>query len=145
MNPGERVGMTEPDHRARIAEYLDRFARERNLALPPLDEEGTGQVQRGSAVVQIRVLADKGVILFLSRIAEAPLAGEDILRKLLEASFSSTGDAAFALHPKTGDVYLRILRSLDGLDYEEFEDLTHTIATVADQWDDRLKQELGRT
>ena len=136
--------MTEPDHRARIAEFLDRFARERNLVLPPLDEEGAGQVQRGSAVVQIRVLADKGVILFLSRIAEAPIAGEDILRKLLEASFSSTGDAAFALHPKTGDVYLRILRSLDGLGYEEFEDLTHTIATVADQWDDRLKKELGR-
>jgi hypothetical protein len=135
----------EPDHLARIAAFLDRFARERNLALPPLDADGTGQIQRGSAVVQIRVLADKGVILFLSRVAEAPVTGEDVLRKLLEASFSSTGDAAFALHPKTGDVYLRILRSLDGLGYDEFEDLTHTIATVADQWDDRMKKELGRS
>lgn len=134
----------EPDHRARIAEYLDRFARERNLSLPPLDDEGTGQIQRGSAVVQIRVLADKGVLLLLSRVADAPIEGEAVLRRLLEASFSSTGDAAFALHPKTGDLYLRILRSLDGLDYEEFEDVTHTIATVADEWDDRMKKELGR-
>jgi len=135
----------EPDHRARVAEFLDRFARERNLTLPPLDADGAGQIQRGSAVVQIRVLADKGVLLLLSRIATAPIAGEAVLRRLLEASFSATGDAAFALHPKTGDLYLRILRSLDGLDYEEFEDLTHTIATVADEWDDVLAKELGRT
>ena len=134
---------TVVDPKARIAEYLDRFARERNLVLPPLDDEGTGQVQRGSAVVQIRVLADKGVILFLSRVAEAPVAGEALLRTLLEASFSSTGDAAFALHPKTGDVYLRILRSLDGLDYEEFEDMVHSIAKTADHWDDKLTAELG--
>jgi hypothetical protein len=133
------------DHRAIVAGFLDRFARERNVALPPLDADGMGHVQRGSAVVQIRVLEDKGVLLLLSRVAEAPIAGEPLLRKLLEASFSSTGDAAFAIHPKTGDLYLRILRSLDGLDYEEFEDLTHSIATTADHWDDALKPELGRS
>jgi hypothetical protein len=132
------------DHRARVAEFLDRFGRERNLNLPPLDDEGVGQVQRGTAVVQIRVLADKGVLMLLARIAEAPIVGEELLRKLLIASFSSTGDAAFALHPKTGDLYLRILRSLDGLSYEEFEDVTHTIATVADEWDGKIAVELGR-
>jgi hypothetical protein len=137
--------MTEAlDHRVRIAEFLDRFGRERNLSLPPLDADGAGQVQRGSAIVQIRVLAEKGVLLLLSKVAAAPIEGEPLLRKLLEASFSSTGDAAFALHPKTGDLYLRILRSLDGLGYEEFEDVVHTIATVADEWDDTLARELGR-
>jgi len=134
----------EPDHRARVAEFLDRFGRDRNLSLPPLDADGVGHVQRGSAVVQIHVLAEKGVLMLLSRVADSPVVGEELLRKLLVASFSSTGDAAFALHPKTGDLYLRILRGLDGLSYDEFEDLVHTIATVADEWDDKIAKELGR-
>ena len=57
---------------------------------------------------------------------------------LLTASFTDTGDAAFALHPNTGDLYLRILRGLDGLDYEEFEDIVHSIAKTADHWDNKL-------
>lgn len=133
--------MTGPDAdpRARIAQYLDRFGKERNLTLPPLGEDGVGHVQRGSAVVSIHVLSDKGVLLVLSRVRAAIPAGDEaMLRRLLEASFTATGDAAFALHPQTGEVFLRILRGLDGLDYAEFEDLLHTIATVADQWDDQL-------
>ena len=27
-----------------------------------------------------------------------------------------------------------------GLDYDEFEDLVHTVASVADEWDDRLAE-----
>jgi len=127
------------DHLARINEYLDRFARERNLSLPPLGPDGVGHVQRGSAVVSIHVMVDRGVLLLLSRVMPAPSGGEALWRRLLEASFLATGDAAFAVHPKTGDVYLRILRSLDHLQYDEFEDLVHTIATVADDWDDRLR------
>jgi hypothetical protein len=123
---------------ARIGEYLERFARERNLSLPPLSADGVGQVQRGSAVVSIHVMADRGVLLLLSRVLASPQASEGLWRRLLEASFLNTGDCAFALHPKTGDVYLRILRGLDGLDYDEFEDLLHTIATVSDEWDDKL-------
>ena len=46
--------------------------------------------------------------------------------------------AAFLAPPQTGDVYLRILRGLDGLEYEEFEDLVHSISKAADHWDDRL-------
>ena len=133
----------EPDHRARVAGFFDQFARERNLVLPPM-ADGAGQIQRGSAVVEIHVLDNLGVLLLLSKVAAAPIAGEALLRKLLEASFTATGDPAFAINPKTGDLYLRILRSLDGLGYEEFEDLIHTIATVADAWDDKIAQELGR-
>jgi hypothetical protein len=125
---------------ARIAQFLDRFGRDRDLVLPPLGADGVGVVQRGSAVVSIHVLADKGVLLVLSKVADAVAAGDEAtLRRLLEASFTATGDAAFALHPKTGEVYLRILRGLDGLDYAEFEDMLHTIATVADDWDDRMR------
>jgi hypothetical protein len=128
------------DHRARIAEYLDRFGRERNLVLPPLSDDGVGSIQRGSAVVTIHVLVDKNVLLLLSRIAKQPTLDEARAKKLLSASFTETGDAAFALHPQTGDLYLRVLRGLDGLDYEEFEDIVHSIAATADHWDDKINE-----
>lgn len=126
------------DHKSRIAEYLDRFGRERSLNLPPLDAEGVGTIQRGSAVVSIHVLDGKGVLLLLSRVAKHPKLDEASMKKLLMASFTDTNDAAFALHPQTGDLYLRILRGLDGLDYEEFEDSLHSIAQTADHWDDKI-------
>jgi hypothetical protein len=126
------------DYRARIAEWFDRFGRERNLNLPPLSTEGVGMIQRGSALVTIHVLPDKNILLLLSRIAKQPTLDESRAKKLLSASFTETGDAAFALHPQTGDLYLRILRGLDGLDYEEFEDLVHSIAKTADHWDDKI-------
>lgn len=126
------------DPKLRVAGYLVQFARDRNLTLPPLSPEGVGSIQRGSAVVTIHVLAEQGVLLLLSRVAAAPALDLDRARRLLTASFVETGDAAFALHPQTGDLYLRILRGLDGLDYEEFEDLVHSIAKTADHWDDRL-------
>lgn len=131
------------DHRKRVGEFLERFGRERNLTLPPLGEDGTGSIQRGSAVVSIHVLWDRGVLLVLSKVADAPSLDAARARRLLAASFAETGDAAFALHPQSGDLYLRILRGLDGLDYEEFEDLVHSIAKTADEWDDRLARELA--
>jgi len=131
------------DAKARIAEYLERFGRERNLTLPPLSDEGIGSIQRGSAVVSIHVLAERGVLLLLAKVADTPKLDEAHARRLLALSFVETGDAAFALHPETGDLYLRILRGLDGLDYEEFEDLVHSIAKTADHWDDKLAAELA--
>lgn len=131
------------DHRARVAGFLERFGRERNLTLPPLSADGVGQIQRGSAVVTIHVLEDKDVLLVLAKVAAAPALDAARARRLLALSFVETGDAAFALHPQTGDLYLRILRGLPGLDYEEFEDLVHSIARTADHWDDRLAAELA--
>jgi hypothetical protein len=127
------------DQRARIAEFLDRFGRERNITLPPLDDQGVGMIQRGSAVVSIHVLDDKNVLLLLARVARQPVLDEAKAKRLLSLSFLETGDAAFALHPQTNDLYLRILRGLDGLDYEEFEDIVHSIAQAADHWDDKLQ------
>jgi hypothetical protein len=135
--------MKAPDHLSRVATFLERFGRERNLSLAPLSADGVGSVQRGSAVVTIHVLAEKNILLFLSRVAAAPALDEARARRLLTASFIETGDAAFALHPQTGDLYLRILRGLEGLDYEEFEDAVHSIAKTADHWDDKLATELA--
>lgn len=127
------------DHKARVADYLARFGRERNLSLPPLTDEGVGSIRRGSAVVSIHVLVDPGVLLLLSKVSDAPALDVPMMKRVLEASFVETGDAAFALNPQTGDLYLRILRGLDGLDYDEFEDIVHSIAKTADAWDDKLK------
>ena len=134
---------TKVDPAARVAEFLARFGRDRNLNLPPLGEDGVGMIQRGSAVVSIHVLADKGVLLLLSRVAKAPELDAAKANRLLKLSFVETGDASFALHPQTGDLYLRILRGLDNLDYEEFEDIVHSIAKTADHWDDKLTAELA--
>lgn len=126
------------DPKARVAAFLDQFGKERNVTLPALSPDGTGSIQRGSAVVTIHVLADRGVLLLLAKVATVPVIDAALARRLLTASFVETGDAAFALHPQTGDLYLRILRGLEGLDYEEFEDLVHSIARSADHWDDEL-------
>ena len=135
--------MDEADPKARVAAFLDRFGKERNVTLPPLSADGTGSIQRGSAVVEIRALVDKSVLLVLSKVVASPVLDAERARRLLALSFVETGDAAFALHPQTGDLYLRILRGLDGLDYEEFEDIVHSIAKTADHWDDKLKAELA--
>jgi hypothetical protein len=133
----------DEDPKARVAAFLRRFGVERNLTLPPLSEEGVGSIQRGSAVVTIHVLPEKDVLLVLSKVADAPDLDAAKAKRLLSASFLETGDAAFALHPQTGDLYLRIFRGLEGLDYEEFEDIVHSLARSADHWDDKLAAELA--
>ncbi len=139
----DEAGTKFDDPRGRVAAFLERFARDRNLTLPPLSDEGVGSIQRGSAVVTIHVLAEKNVLLLLSKVAAKPALDEARARRLLGLSFLETGDSAFALHPQTGDLYLRILRGLEGLDYDEFEDLVHSIAKTADHWDDKLAAELS--
>ncbi|MBS1119313.1 MAG: hypothetical protein H6Q90_1541 [Deltaproteobacteria bacterium] len=139
----DEVGTKVDDPRGRVASFLERFARDRNLSLPPLSEDGVGSIQRGSAVVTIHVLAEKNVLLLLSKVATRPALDEARARRLLGLSFVETGDSAFALHPQTGDLYLRILRGLEGLGYDEFEDLVHSIAKTADHWDDKLAAELA--
>jgi hypothetical protein len=135
---------TPEQHVARINQYIERFGRDRNLSLEPLSEAGVTQVQRGSALVSIHVIHSQGVLLLLSRVLAVPAERREALyRRLLELSFLATGDAAFAINKNTDEVFLRCLRRLEGLDYEEFEDLVHTIASVADEWDNKLAAEFG--
>jgi hypothetical protein len=126
--------------RQRVAEYLERFGKERDFDAGGLSPEGTGQIARGSATVQVRVLDEHGVLVLLAPVGKVPAEGrEAFYRRLLEASLFATSDAAFAIDRETDRVFLRGLRRLDGLDYEEFEDLVHTVATLADEWDDKLR------
>lgn len=124
-----------------VNDYIRRFGEAVNVELEPLDEDGYTDVRRGSATVGINVLEEHGILLFLSRIMDVPSDGrEAFYRRLLELNFLVTSDGAFAIDKDRDAVYLRALRRLSGLDYEEFEDLLHTIATVADEWDDRLAE-----
>jgi hypothetical protein len=130
--------------RQQINEFIERFGRERDLVLDPLNEEGFAQIARGSATVRINVLEEHGVLLLIAPIMRVPEQNrEAFYRRLLELSFLATSDAAFAIDKKTDMAYLRILRRLEGLDYDEFDDLLHTIASVADEWDDKLRAQFG--
>ena len=130
--------------RTQINEFIQRFGKERDLALDPLNEQGYAEIARGSAVVRINVVEEHGVLLMIAPIMRVPERNtEAFYRRLLELSFLATSDAAFAIDKKTDMAYLRALRRLEGMDYEEFEDLLHTIATVADEWDDKLKAQFG--
>ena len=126
--------------------YLTRFAERAALEdaaggriLPQLDEGGYAQVQRGSAIIGINVLEEQGVLMVFSPIMPVPLTGrEAFYRRLLELSFVTTSDASFALNTQRDEVVVRCLRRLSALDYEEFEDIVHSIAKTADHWDDKL-------
>jgi hypothetical protein len=126
--------------------YLARFAERAGSKLEPLDEQGYTQVKKGSASIGINVLDDHGVLLFLAPVMKVPATGkESLYRRILELSFLTTSDAAFAIDAEKDEVYVRALRRLSGLDYEEFEDLLDTVGKVADDWDDVLQAEFGQS
>lgn len=126
--------------------YLGRFAERAGITLEPLDATGYTQVRKGSATVGINVLDDHGVLLLLAPVMKVPLTGRETLyRRLLELSFITTQDAAFSIDSQKDEVYVRALRRLSGLDYEEFEDLVETVGKVCDEWDDALKKEFGQS
>ena len=139
------------DAPAMINAYLAKFAHRAALRdeggaaiVPTLDETGYAQVQRGSATIGVNVLTEQGVLMVFSPIMAIPVTGREMFyRRLLELSFVTTSDAAFAINERQNEVVVRCLRRLSALDYEEFEDILATVGEVADQWDDALIREFG--
>lgn len=139
------AGQTFADARTMVNAYLSHFAERAGTKLEALDESGYTQVKKGSASIGVNVLDDHGVLLFLAPVMKVPLTGrESLYRRILELSFLTTSDAAFAIDAEKDEVYVRALRRLSGLDYEEFEDLLDTVGKVADEWDDVLNAEFGQ-
>ncbi len=139
------TGKVFADARGLVDAYIARFSSKVSaatggaVAFDPLDADGYTSVSRGSATIGINVPADQGVLLFLARMMKIPEARrEELFRLLLELNYAATSDAAFAIEQETDTVCLRAMRSVAGLDYEEFEEMLHTIAAVADEWDDAL-------
>ena len=136
------TGQKFDDARAMVDAYLAKFAERSSIQLEPLDENGYTQMRKGSASIGVNVLDDHGVLLMVAPVMPVPKSGrEAFYRRLLELSFLTTADAAFAIDAAKDEVFVRCLRRLSGLDYEEFEDLLDTVGRVADEWDDALKRE----
>jgi hypothetical protein len=138
------TGETYADARAMINAYLTRFGERAGAELNGLDATGYTLVRKGSASIGINVLEDHGVLLFVAPVMPVPKKKTEVLyRRLLELSFLTTSDAAFAVDAEREEIVVRALRRLSGLDYEEFEDLLETVGKVADQWDNVLQGEFG--
>jgi hypothetical protein len=138
------TGQTFADARTMVNAYLTRFGERAGSKLEALDASGYTLVRKGSASVGINVLEDHGVLLFVAPVIPVPQTGREALyRRLLELSFLTTSDAAFAVDAQRDEVVVRALRRLSGLDYEEFEDLLETVGKVADDWDDTFRAEFG--
>src|SRR5206468_7393141 len=117
--------------RARVDDYLKKFVESVGVSIPPLDGDGYTQIRRGSAVIGINVLEDAGVLVFLSPMLPVPVdtaRRAELYRFLLEKNFLATSDGAFAIDKDKDAVYLRALRGLEGLDFEEFADLIDNIS-----------------
>lgn len=144
MYADRTTGQTFGDARAMVNAYLARFARRGDMPAPTLDESGYVQVRDGSATVGLNVVEDHGVLLLIAPILRIPSHNrEGLYRRLLELSYLTTSDAAFAIDAQREEIVVRALRRLSGLDYEEFEDLLDTVGKVADAWDESLKAEFG--
>ncbi len=138
------TGETFPDAFAMVDAYLARFSEQAGTPLSPLDEHGYTLARKGSASIAVNVLDEHGVLLLLAPVMTVPKTGREALyRRLLELSFLTTADASFAIDAAKDEVFVRALRRLSGLDYEEFEVLLETVGRVADEWDDVLRREFG--
>ena len=146
-NSGENFA----DAKGMVNAYLARFAARTTLRAdggavlaPELDATGYAHLQRGSATIGVNVLEDQGVLMVFSPVMPVPITGrEAFYRRLLELSFVTTSDAAFAINSHQDEVVVRCLRRLSALDYEEFEDILATVGEVADRYDDELIREFG--
>jgi hypothetical protein len=143
-------GRAYDDAASMINDYIARFgtavSKAQGVAVqfPPLDDDGYTSVVRGDVTVGVNVLESHGILLFLSRIMDVPDRDETTFyRKLLELNYLVTSDAAFAVDKDSNSVYLRALRRLSGLDYEEFLDILDTVARVADEWHGKLLELFG--
>jgi hypothetical protein len=144
------TGKGHPSATGLIDAYIARFSNRvsaaagKEIKFNPLDADGYSFVVRGSATVGINILEAQGILLLLSKIIKVPTENQtEFFKLLLELNYSAVSDGAFALDRETGTVYLRASRSIAGLDYEEFEEMLHSVATVADEWDDKLAARFG--
>lgn len=131
---------------ATVTEYIARFSQMIGVPIPPPDADGFTQVARGSATIGINVLEKKGLLLFLAPIFDIdkevpPNVRPSLYRRILELNYLETEDGAFAIDRASGKLFVRALRGLEQLDFEEFVDMLDTVARVADDWDDLLRAE----
>ncbi len=133
-----------------INEYILKFgdtiskATKTELKFPPLDADGFTSISRGSATVGINVDVSKGLLILISNIISVPEHKKlECLQLLLELNFSSISGSSFAINKQTNTICIISRRDILNLDYDEFEDMLHSVATLSDEWDDRLIKMFG--
>jgi hypothetical protein len=133
--------MVYPDPIEMVNDYLRRFGQAVSAEFDPLDNDGYTDVRHGSLLIGINAIVEHGVLLILVRMGRVPAVNKQRLyRKLLELNFLATGACSFAIDERLDWVYLRALRPLNGLDYEEFEGLLETAVAVAEKMLTRLPE-----
>lgn len=129
-----------PEASERVNGFLSRFGDAVDTDFDALDETGFSELRYGDLAIGVTVNAERGLLLLLAPLMEVPKeAGADFFRRLLELNFVATGPCALALDADKPHVYLRGIRALQGLSYEEFEVLLQTLATVAVEMRERLR------
>ncbi|MBK6849162.1 MAG: CesT family type III secretion system chaperone [Proteobacteria bacterium] len=124
--------------------FIGRFGELVGVKFDPLDEDGYASMRRGSAVIGLNVIEDRGVLILLAPTMRVPEQEQaTFFRRLLELNLVATGDAAFAVDSQRSIVCLRALRGLQGMDFEAFVDLLDAVAATADEWNAKLREELG--
>ena len=93
--------------------FIGRFGELVGVKFDPLDEDGYASMRRGSAVIGLNVIEDRGVLILLAPTMRVPEQEQaTFFRRLLELNLVATGDAAFAVDSQRSIVCLRALRGL---------------------------------
>ena len=139
-------GQVFPDARAMVNAYLERFASRAGTTIDALDDAGYTQLKKGSASVGVNVARRSWRALdFGARHADLPRTDRETLyRRLLELSYITTSDAAFAIDAaRREDLRALAAPSLRVSITKSSRTSSTTVGKVADEWDDVLKNEFG--
>jgi hypothetical protein len=146
LPPKESAHMIYRDPIDMVNDYIRRFGESVSVELHPLDSDGYTDLRHGALVIGVNACVDRNVLLILARMAPVPAAGQEnaaLYRKLLELNFLATRACCFAIDEERKILYLRAMRPLDGLDYEEFVDLLETVASVGNKLRARVPELAG--
>jgi hypothetical protein len=117
-----------------VNDYIRRFGHAVSVELHPLDDDGYTDLRHDALVIGINANVEHNVLLILAKMGSARDPGDPALyRRLLELNFLATRSCCFAIDEQRQRIYLRAMRSLEGLDYEEFAELLKTVAAVANR------------
>lgn len=123
----------------RVNAFIQRFGDAVSVALDPLDEDGFTEIRYGELIVGINAHADRDVLLFLVCMGDLPDRPDArLFQHLLELNFLATGPCAFAIDERSQRLFLRAMRPIEGLQYEEFASLLQTVGQLAASMRKRL-------
>ena len=119
----------------RLNQLLKTFSKETGQAVLPIDDSNFTEFKTAGVRVRINFLNEAGVILVLVPIVRTPDNGlETFYRRLLEASFLSTGEIGFAIDKESDIVYLRAVRRIKHLHYSDFKKLLKHTTELGSKW-----------